>query len=76
MATLRESLAGARVAVRVQEVEGDFPSPTLLVGGVDVVTGTAPAAEPCCRLDLPTGAAILAAVERAASPAGQAGRAG
>lgn len=63
-ATLRGCLADAGVAVRVHEVEGDFPSPTLLVGGMDVVTGAAPAAEPCCRLDLPTRAQILNAIRR------------
>ena len=63
-ATLRGCLADAGVAVRVQEIEGAFPSPTLLVGGMDVVTGAAPAAEPCCRLDLPTRAQILNAIRR------------
>lgn len=61
---LRECLADAGVPVRVQEIEGSFPSPTLLVGGMDVMTGAAPAAEPCCRLDLPTRAQILDAIRR------------
>ena len=74
MATLRDCLAGTGIPVRVEDVEGDFPSPTLLVGGVDVVTGAAPPACPCCRLDLPTGAAILAALERAAASRDQAGQ--
>ena len=64
-ATLDECLADAGVPVRVEDVEGAFPSPTLLVGGADVVTGNAPAGEPCCRLDLPTRAQILAAIRRA-----------
>lgn len=70
-ATLGECLADAGVPVRVDDVAGAFPSPTLLVGGVDVVTGDTPAGEPCCRLDLPTRAQILAAIRRGASSGGQ-----
>lgn len=67
--TLRECLPGAGVPVRVEEVEGSFPSPTVLADGVDVVTGSAPSPGPCCRLDLPTAAQILAAVRRCAATA-------
>jgi hypothetical protein len=65
--TLRESIADSGLAVRVEDVEGPFPSPTLLVGGVDVVTGGTPATEPCCRLDLPSRAQIRAALQRVAA---------
>jgi hypothetical protein len=44
----------------VQELEGAFASPTLLVDGVDV-TGRPAVSEPSCRLDLPTREQILAA---------------
>lgn len=35
-------------------VQGDYPSPTLLVDGLDVTTGAPVFGEPRCRLDLPT----------------------
>ena len=65
--TLRHSLADTTVRVTVEEVEGPYPSPTLLVGGVDV-TGRTPAAGPSCRLDLPTEEQILAALTIASIP--------
>jgi hypothetical protein len=61
-----ECLGDGAVPVQFEVVEGDFPSPTLLVDGVDVVTGAAPATEPCCRLDLPSRDQVLAAIQRAA----------
>jgi hypothetical protein len=39
---------------RLALVEGDYPSPTLLVDGMDVTTGAPVSGEPRCRLDLPT----------------------
>lgn len=33
---------------------GDYPSPTLVVDGLDVTTGAPVSGEPRCRLDLPT----------------------
>ncbi len=51
----------------VHEREGAFASPTLLIDGVDVVTG-APAQTPgSCRLDLPSRDRILAALKTATS---------
>lgn len=62
---LRAALAdlGLPLAV-VAEVVGDYPSPSLLVNGVDVMggIGEGPAA---CRLDLPTGERIRAALRQA-----------
>lgn len=66
-ATLRRSLSSTTVRVTVEEVEGPYPSPTLLVGGVDV-TGRTPAAGPSCRLDLPTEEQILTALAAASIP--------
>lgn len=63
-ATLRECLRTTSIPVLVEELEGSYPSPTLLVDGVDVVTGTAPSHEACCRLDLPTRTQILDALRR------------
>lgn len=50
-------------AVAVREVVGDYPSPTILVDGIDVMTG-ANGVSPghACRLDLPTPSRLLAAL--------------
>jgi hypothetical protein len=61
-AVLRECLDGAGIAVPVQERQGDYPSPTLVINGVDVATGAAPGSGVCCRLDLPTREQIQAAL--------------
>lgn len=61
-ATLQECLRQTAIPVLVEELEGPYPSPTLLVHGVDVVTGTVPSREACCRLDLPTRTQILDAL--------------
>lgn len=66
-ATLRDSLSTTSQRVTVEEVEGPYPSPTLLIGGIDV-TGRTPAAGPSCRLDLPTEEQILAALTVASIP--------
>lgn len=61
LARAMETLGGS---FEVEERDGDFPSPTILVDGVDVmgaplVTGRA------CRLDVPTEDRVLAALRRA-----------
>ena len=43
-------------------VEGEHPSPTLLVDGIDVATGAPVAGEPRCRLDLPSSEQVRAAL--------------
>lgn len=53
-AQLHECLQRARVSVAVEEYEGPYPSPTLLINGVDVATGHAPTDGAYCRLDMPT----------------------
>ena len=53
------------VRVPILELEGDYPSPSILVDGRDVM-GEPPMTERCCRLDVPTERAVLAAL-RAAS---------
>lgn len=49
----------------VRERVGAYASPTILVDGVDVMTGE-PGAPPvqACRLDLPTQTQVLAALQR------------
>lgn len=53
-AALRECLRHSGVTVAVRERQGAYPSPTLVIDGVDVATGNPPAGAVCCRLDLPT----------------------
>jgi hypothetical protein len=61
-----ESVDALGLPVTVREVAGDFPSPTVLVDGVDVMTDAEGApAMPACRLDVPTVPRVLAAVRRA-----------
>ncbi len=63
-AVLAASLDQLGLAVAVQERVGEFPSPTVLVDGVDVVTGRTGAAQVrACRLDLPTTSRLLAALQ-------------
>lgn len=51
---IRECARSFGVEVDVAEVVGDYPSPTVLIDGYDVATGSPPGGEPSCRLDLPT----------------------
>ena len=65
--TLNGCLQRVGFSVWVEDLEGDYPSPTLLIDGIDLATGTAPPREMCCRFDLPTCAQITSALNRAAS---------
>jgi hypothetical protein len=65
--TLNGCLKGVGFRVQVEDLEGDYPSPTLLIDGIDVATGAAPPRQICCRFDLPTCAQITAALSRAAN---------
>ncbi|MBO0838514.1 MAG: hypothetical protein J2P28_23780 [Actinobacteria bacterium] len=64
--TVRRALGRARIPAEVEELVGAYPSPTLLIDGVDV-TGRAPEMCTCCRLDLPTEEQVLAALGAAGS---------
>jgi Alkylmercury lyase len=65
---LAESLTELDLDVAVEEQVGDWSSPTVLVDGVDVMTGASGAtAGYACRLDVPTTARITAALRWAAS---------
>lgn len=49
--------------IPVRERTGDYPSPTILVDGVDVMTARRGAPwQQACRLDVPTAARVLAAL--------------
>jgi hypothetical protein len=62
-AILRRTLARSGTAVEVEDLEGPYPSPTLLIDGTDV-TGRFSGDGPACRLDLPTEEQILAALSQ------------
>ncbi len=66
-AVLADAIGRLGVRVAVHERVGDYPSPTVLVDGVDVVTGGRfEQSVATCRLDLPTVSNVVAAL-RAAS---------
>ncbi len=56
------SATGTDAVVVVRE--GELASPTVLVDGLDVVTGLPPVTAVACRLDLPTDDQIRIALER------------
>ncbi len=49
----------------VETVSGSYPSPTLLINGIDVATGRPPTDQVCCRLDVPTREQIVTALQKA-----------
>jgi hypothetical protein len=59
---VEECLTEARFDGPVEVIVGDYPSPTLLIDGIDVATGAALAGQPRCRLDLPSREQIHAAL--------------
>ena len=63
-AVLRECLAELRLDVAVEDKEGEYPSPTILVDGVDVM-GAPVFTAAACRLDVPTKARLLGALRGA-----------
>jgi hypothetical protein len=50
--------------VTVEDREGDYPSPSIIVNGTDVM-GAPPDAAASCRLDLPTRDRVMSALQRA-----------
>lgn len=60
---LAECIDQLRLGIAVLERVGDYPSPTVLVDGVDIMTG-APGAPriQACRLDVPDARRVLAAL--------------
>ncbi len=62
-AVLAECLHRLGLTILVRERVGDYPSPTILADGVDVMTdrnGVPPMR--ACRLDVPTASRVLAAL--------------
>jgi len=60
-ALLSEWLAELQLEVAVEHKEGAYPSPTILVNGVDVM-GAPTFTAAACRLDVPTKQRLLAAL--------------
>jgi hypothetical protein len=60
-----ECLAALGYVEPVIERVGAFPSPSVLVNGTDVMRPDQPPTGECCRLDVPTRAAIMVALKRA-----------
>jgi hypothetical protein len=61
--TVERVLARVGVPAELDELVGDYPSPTVLIDGRDV-TGRPLGEGAACRLDFPTESQILAALER------------
>ncbi len=61
---LAQAIAKLGHAVSVRELDGDHPSPSIRVDGVDVM-GEAPVSGRACRLDVPTEERVLDALRRA-----------
>lgn len=55
-------LAELDLTIDVEERAGDYPSPTVVIDGLDVVTHETPRPGPSCRLDLPTHAQLIDAL--------------
>jgi hypothetical protein len=55
-------VARSGVSATVEEIEGPYPSPTLLINGADV-SGRRAEVAPSCRLDVPGAGQILAALQ-------------
>ncbi len=62
-ALLEECLAELKLDVAVEYKEGEYPSPTILINGEDVM-GAPPSQAAACRLDVPTKERLLAALRR------------
>ena len=61
---VRRCLLGLGLDAPVAERVGDYPSPSVVVNGRDVM-GEPASAAPACRLDVPTEAGVMAALRGA-----------
>jgi hypothetical protein len=64
-ALVERCLMAAGCAAEIEERQGPFPSPSVLVDGVDVM-GPPRVEGPACRLDLPTEERLMARLARGA----------
>jgi hypothetical protein len=65
--TLESCLVEVGIDVTIDQREVEYPSPTILIDGEDVM-GAPGAAGASCRLDVPTRERILTALSQAAGP--------
>ncbi len=63
-ALLSECLAELKLDITAEDKEGAYPSPTILVNGVDVM-GAPASQSAACRLDVPTRHRLLLALRNA-----------
>ncbi len=61
--TVHRVLAKLKIQAEVEELVGEYPSPTLLIDGRDI-TGRTHKDYSACRLDLPTEEQVLVALRR------------
>ena len=59
---VEDVIAAAGVLADIEELEGMFPSPSVLVDGIDV-TGCSAGAQAACRLDLPSREQLIMALK-------------
>lgn len=62
---LNACLVASGITEPVVERVGALPSPSVLVNGIDVMRPDTPPTGECCRLDVPTRTALMAAIARA-----------
>lgn len=60
---VRECLTALGDQRTIETKVGDYPSPTLVIGGLDVATGRPVDDSVCCRLDLPSRDQVLVALQ-------------
>ena len=65
---LRDCLTTLHIQAEIQEMQGPYPSPTVLVDGRDVM-GAPLSSAAACRLDIPTRERIMAALGGTPKPA-------
>lgn len=62
---LTDCVSALGLTESVVERVGPYPSPSVLIDGSDVMRPAYPPTGECCRLDLPTRVAVMAALRRA-----------
>ena len=62
--TVEVALKNLGAAAAIEEIEGEYPSPTLLIEGVEIA-GYPLGSDPACRINLPTIEEIATAVSAA-----------
>ncbi len=66
LALVEEARVEAGIELDVEVRVGQYPSPTLVIDGLDVASGLPASTTACCRFDLPTREQVIAALRRGA----------